>query len=85
MLLSIFQLTKFKTPRPAGTSEWSHMLVLTCQVMAYMLFGSIVFIMLPAIIFRFVEVSWTYLDSVYFAFITLTTIGFGDLVAGKLL
>ena len=79
-----FQLKKFKTPRPAGTSEWSHMLVLTFQVCVYMIFGSIVFILLPAIIFRFVEVSWTYLDAVYFAFITLTTIGFGDLVAGKL-
>ena len=60
------------------------MLVLTFQVLVYVIFGTIVFILLPAIIFRFVEAEWTYLDSVYFAFITLTTIGFGDMVAGNL-
>ena len=79
----LFQLQKFKTPRPIGTSEWSHMLVLTFQVLVYVIFGTIVFILLPAIVFTFVEGEWRYLDSVYFAFITLTTIGFGDLVAGN--
>lgn len=39
---------------------------------------------LPAILFCFIEDGWTYLDSLYFAFITLTTIGFGDYVAGLL-
>ena len=59
------------------------MLVLTFQVLVYVIFGTIVFILLPAIVFTFVEGEWRYLDSVYFAFITLTTIGFGDLVAGN--
>ena len=46
------------------------------------MFGCIVFILLPAIVFTCIE-AWNYLDSVYFAFITLSTIGFGDLVPGN--
>ena len=49
----------------------------------YLIFGHVVFIFIPAVAIKFIE-DWSYLDSVYFAFITLTTIGFGDLVAGTL-
>ncbi|CAI9729715.1 potassium channel subfamily K member 16-like [Octopus vulgaris] len=35
----------------------------------------------PALIFRAVE-KWTILDAIYFCFITLSTIGFGDYVVG---
>lgn len=27
--------------------------------------------------------DWSYLDATYFSFVTLTTIGFGDIVVGK--
>lgn len=27
--------------------------------------------------------GWTYIEGFYFSFVTLTTIGFGDLVAGE--
>jgi len=40
------------------------------------------FILLPAVVFAVVD-NWEFVDAVYFAFITLSTIGFGDLVAGK--
>ena len=37
---------------------------------------------IPAIVFTAVE-TWTYRESVYYAFITLSTIGFGDYVPGQ--
>ena len=44
--------------------------------------GFALFSLFPAIIFKYYE-GWTYLDSVYFTIITLTTIGFGDFVASR--
>ena len=37
---------------------------------------------LPAVIFKHIE-GWSTLESIYFVVITLTTIGFGDFVAGE--
>lgn len=45
--------------------------------------GFIVFMIIPAVVFWHIEDGWTYLDSLYFSFVTLTTIGFGDYVAGR--
>ncbi|XP_028809160.1 potassium channel subfamily K member 2-like isoform X2 [Denticeps clupeoides] len=47
----------------------------------FILFGCLLFVTLPAIIFQYIE-DWDTLDSIYFVVITLTTIGFGDFVAG---
>lgn len=41
------------------------------------------FVALPAVIFKHIE-GWSTLDAIYFVVITLTTIGFGDYVAGKI-
>ena len=41
--------------------------------------GTISFILLPAVLFYHLETDWTFLDSAYFAFVSLSTIGFGDL------
>lgn len=48
----------------------------------FILFGCLLFVALPAVIFKHIE-GWSTLDSLYFVVITLTTIGFGDFVAGK--
>lgn len=48
----------------------------------YVAIGFVVFILIPAGIFAAVD-YWSYLDSVYFAVISQTTVGFGDLVTGK--
>ncbi|XP_059841222.1 potassium channel subfamily K member 2-like [Hypanus sabinus] len=48
----------------------------------FILFGCLLFVAIPAMIFKHIE-GWTALESIYFAVITLTTIGFGDYVAGE--
>ena len=40
----------------------------------------IIVILIPAIIFQKVEPHWSYKDAIYFAIVSLTTIGLGDLV-----
>lgn len=54
---------------------------LAVQIFIYLLPGFIMFIFFPAFVFSYFE-GWTYDVSVYYAFVTLTTIGFGDCVAG---
>uniref|UniRef100_A0A182QZ56 Potassium channel domain-containing protein n=1 Tax=Anopheles farauti TaxID=69004 RepID=A0A182QZ56_9DIPT len=47
------------------------------QIVLYLIPGVIVFIFAPACVFTYFE-KWPYDVSVYYAFVTLTTIGFGD-------
>ena len=51
-------------------------------LLAYILLGSVPFIWMTAAIFGFVE-NWSYSDAVYYTFITLSTIGFGDFIPGR--
>lgn len=48
----------------------------------FILAGCVVFVTIPAVIFKYIE-GWTALESIYFVVVTLTTVGFGDFVAGK--
>uniref|UniRef100_A0A8C4QYJ6 Potassium channel, subfamily K, member 2a n=1 Tax=Eptatretus burgeri TaxID=7764 RepID=A0A8C4QYJ6_EPTBU len=47
----------------------------------FILIGLLIFLVLPTVVFMKTE-EWTTLESIYFVIITLTTIGFGDYVAG---
>nr|CAD7453790.1 unnamed protein product [Timema tahoe] len=55
---------------------------LVTDIVLYLIPGFVVFIFLPAGAFVYFE-DWTYDEAVYYAFVTLTTIGFGDFVAGQ--
>ncbi|XP_020491406.2 uncharacterized protein kcnk4a isoform X1 [Labrus bergylta] len=45
------------------------------------LVGCLIFLAVPTVVFQKVE-DWTFLESLYFVVITLTTVGFGDYVPG---
>ncbi|KAK3563222.1 hypothetical protein QTP86_018274 [Hemibagrus guttatus] len=52
-------------------------------VALFLLMGSLLFLIFPPVIFSFVE-GWSYGEGFYYTFITLSTIGFGDYVVGKI-
>ncbi|KAK9959401.1 hypothetical protein ABG768_009529 [Culter alburnus] len=52
----------------------------TCTAV-FLLWGVLVHLVIPPFVFMSQE-GWTYIEGLYFSFVTLTTIGFGDLVAG---
>ncbi|KAH8867627.1 Potassium channel subfamily K member 6 [Schistosoma japonicum] len=41
-------------------------------------------ILIPAIIFSHLEHNWTYFDAIYFCIISLSAVGFGDMVASEI-
>nr|XP_043903866.1 potassium channel subfamily K member 16-like [Solea senegalensis] len=47
----------------------------------YLVSGSLLFLVIPPLLFSYVE-GWSFGEGFYFAFITLSTIGFGDYVVG---
>ncbi|XP_046888017.1 potassium channel subfamily K member 1-like [Hypomesus transpacificus] len=65
---------RWAVPRTRGAV--GHALILT-------LFSAMLLFFFPALVFQAWESSWSFLDSLYFCFISLTTIGLGDYVPGE--
>ena len=65
-------------------SKKSTIIARAIGTLATILIALIFFIIIPASIFYVVESpnNWTYLNSIYYCFVTLTTVGFGDYVPG---
>lgn len=59
-------------PRPATVVHFILLLILVV----------LCFFVAPAAVFSAVELSWSFLDGIYFCFISLCTIGLGDFVPG---
>ncbi|XP_031839838.1 open rectifier K[+] channel 1 isoform X2 [Nomia melanderi] len=68
-------------PRKLTTFE-TRKVGLAAQIFVYLTPGFVMFIFFPAFLFSHYE-GWSYDEAVYYAFVTLTTIGFGDYVAGQ--
>ncbi|TSM77403.1 Potassium channel subfamily K member 5 [Bagarius yarrelli] len=52
----------------------------TCTAV-FLIWGVLLHLVIPPFVFMSQE-GWTYIEGLYFSFVTLTTIGFGDLVTG---
>ncbi|XP_061113009.1 potassium channel subfamily K member 16 [Conger conger] len=70
----VTDLIQKKTNQKRGINVFIHLLSFVCGVM--------VFFVVPMVVFKFFE-GWSYSQAIYYCFITLSTIGFGDYVAGS--
>ena len=70
-VIAFFQAFKHKGSRKSGLRHrFLHV--------AYFGLGATLFIIIPSSVFYHIESGWSYLDSVYYTVISLSTIGFGD-------
>nr|XP_051689070.1 potassium channel subfamily K member 4 isoform X4 [Oryctolagus cuniculus]XP_051689071.1 potassium channel subfamily K member 4 isoform X4 [Oryctolagus cuniculus] len=56
-------------------------LVRVLSAMLFLLIGCLLFVLTPTFVFCYME-EWSKLEAIYFVIVTLTTVGFGDYVAG---
>lgn len=84
-LITVYRRYKKRDGRRADMLDYFFLnLGMLGQIFIYLVPGFLFFIFLPACLFVLFE-GWDYVAAVYYAFVTLTTIGFGDLVAGNII
>lgn len=67
---------KYRPSYRMFTIQIFHLLLVTCAVFA-------LFLLLPAAVFNKIEPDWSFFDSCYYCFMSLTSIGFGDFTPGE--
>jgi len=86
-----FKLFKKKLWQGFGKGEdvedRPRIVVVIVESLVFVIFFSSIFLLIPAAIFTALENNedndWAYTDSIYYTFITLSTIGFGDMVPDR--
>ncbi|XP_069494042.1 potassium channel subfamily K member 10 isoform X2 [Ambystoma mexicanum] len=78
---TIFGKSIAKVEKVFRKKQVSQTKIRVISTILFILAGCVLFVTIPAFIFKQIE-DWTALDSLYFVVVTLTTIGFGDFVAG---
>ncbi|CAH1253381.1 KCNK10 [Branchiostoma lanceolatum] len=69
---------KIRRVRP----QWNPKVIRTVVTACFVKLGLCVFLILPAMTVSIIE-GWNFMKSLYFMFVSLSTIGFGDYVAGN--
>ena len=81
-LLILLNTTYLWFRRKISSDRRSESKIRFIHLILILLFTLIFLFLIPSIIFMFLEENWSFIDAFYFCFISLTTIGLGDLVAG---
>ncbi|XP_075470718.1 potassium channel subfamily K member 10 isoform X4 [Ascaphus truei] len=78
---TIFGKSIAKVEKVFRKKQVSQTKIRVISTILFIVAGCLVFVTIPAVIFIQIE-GWTELESIYFVVVTLTTVGFGDFVAG---
>lgn len=72
-------LTKYISERTRSKLTLNYSIIQAIAITFLVIVGLIIFVIIPSIVMYSVE-PWTYGEAVYFCFVTLTTVGFGDFI-----
>ncbi|CAF2485759.1 unnamed protein product [Rotaria sp. Silwood2] len=81
-LLILLNNTYLWFRRKFSSNQRSESKIRFIHLLIIFIFSLIFLFIIPSIIFAHIEENWTFIDAFYFCFISLTTIGLGDFVAG---